>query len=283
MLKISKSQKLKSCLASLREKYQLSIKDSHELAAYVIQAPVQEIPFVLDTQLSETECCQIESFFKRVANHEPLAYVLGYVDFFGIRLSVNSHVLIPRYETELLVEKILNKYPQESIVNVLDLCAGSGCIGLALKKHRPKWNVVLVELSMEALAVAAKNAQLNNLEVHLLQGDLFHPVEDCKSFFDLIVSNPPYISEKEYLSLDVSVRAHEPKLALTPGASGCEIYSKIAKRAVEFLSPRGRIALEIGYNQKEDVTQLFTNRFYKNIICEKDLASHDRFIFLELQ
>jgi release factor glutamine methyltransferase len=283
MLKISMSQKLKSCLASLREKYQLTLKESHELAAHVIQAPVQEIPFVLDTETSETEFNQIEACFKRVANHEPLAYVLGYVDFYGVRLSVNSHVLIPRYETELLVEKILNKYPQESIVNVLDLCAGSGCIGLALKKQRPNWNVVLVELSKEALAVAANNAQLNNLEVHLLQGDLFRPVEDSKSFFDLIVSNPPYISEKEYLSLEYSVRAHEPKLALTPGVSGCEIYSKIAERAFEFLSPGGKIALEIGYNQKEEVTQLFTNSFYKNIICEKDLASHNRFIFLELQ
>jgi release factor glutamine methyltransferase len=142
---------------------------------------------------------------------------------------------------------------------------------------------VLVELSVDALAVCAKNAQLSNLEVRLLQGDLFQPVEENKKFFDLIVSNTPYISETEYESLEASVRAYEPKLALTSGVSGCDIYSRIAKRAFEFLSPKGKLALEIGYNQKKDVIELFSNGFYKNITCEKDLALHDRFIFLELQ
>lgn len=275
--------KLQSCLADLRLRFNLSLKESYELAGFVLGFPSFEVPFNLDLLVSFDDFNRLESLAQRMSFSEPFAYILGAVEFHGCQIHINSNVLIPRFETELLVEKILEKYPQDSSVNVLDLCTGSGCIGLALKKHRPLWNVFMTDLSIEALKVADENAQRNGLSVKIFQGDLFEPLEGAKVFFDLIVSNPPYIPEKDYLILESSVLDYEPKIALTPGETGLEIYEKIASHAFAFLKPQGRIALEIGYDQKDAVNKLFSNGFYKNIVCEKDFASHDRFIFLELQ
>ena len=283
MLDTLNCQKLQSCLADLRVRFHLSLKESYELASFVLGFSSPEVPFNLDRLVSFDDFNRLESLALRMSRSEPLAYILGAVEFHGCQIHINSNVLIPRFETELLVEKILEKYPQDSSINVLDLCTGSGCIGLALKKHRPLWNVFMTDISIEALKVAEENARRNGLNVKIFQGDLFEPLESVKGFFDLIVSNPPYISEKEYLALESSVLDYEPKIALTPGDTGLEIYEKIASHAFTFLKPQGRIALEIGYNQKDAVNKLFSNGFYKNIICEKDLALHDRFIFLELQ
>jgi len=283
MLDTLHSQTLKSCLADLRKNFDLSLRHSCELAAFVLGFAALDTPFRLDDKISSKDSLRLASLAARICSGEPLAYVLGYVEFYGSKILVDSRVLIPRVETEFLVEQILKKYPAHLPLKVLDLCTGSGCIGLALKKQRPHWSVSLSDISFDALALAQTNAQLNGLEVEFFQGDLFEPFQTTNSFFDLIVSNPPYIKEEEYLELESSVIDYEPKLALSAGVTGLEIYKKIAEQAFLFLKPGGGMAFEIGYNQKEAVKELFSNGFYKNIICEKDLAFHDRFIFLELQ
>lgn len=283
MLDTNQGEQLKSCLESLRDKFHLTLKQSYELAALVLGFSAMETPFHLCQEVSLEQSLQLASYASRISRGEPLAYVIGHVDFYGCKIFVDSRVLIPRMETEFLVEKLLKKFPENTTLNILDLCAGSGCIGVALKKHRPHWSVCLSDLSGEALVLAQQSARVNGVEVEIFQGDLFQPLNSRKSFFDVIISNPPYIPQKEYLTLEPSVLNYEPKLALTPGVTGLEIYEKIAEQAFLFLKPQGCVALEIGYNQKEGVKKLFSNGFYHNIICEKDLALHDRFIFLELQ
>jgi release factor glutamine methyltransferase len=283
MLDTIQERQLKKSLESLRNTFHLTLKQSYELAALVLGFHAMETPFHLDQTVSQEHFLMLESLAARIASGEPLAHVMGCVDFYGCKIFVDSRVLIPRVETEFLVEKLLKKFPENTSLNVLDLCTGSGCIGIALKKHRPQWSVYLSDISKDALAVAEWNGRINEVDIEVFHGDLFEPLSNRKSFFDVIVCNPPYIAEKEYLTLEPSVFNFEPKLALSPGFTGLEIYERIAEQACLFLKPQGSLALEIGYNQKEEVKKIFSNGFYKNIICEKDLALHDRFIFLELQ
>lgn len=283
MHNLESSQTLKEVLAYLKARYSLSLRDSYEIVASVLNSSFAEVPFRMERVLSLSDIKQIKEMAQRVHEHEPLAYVLGYVDFFGCRIHVDHRVLIPRPETELLVEKVLEKAPKSDHLRVLDLCTGSGCIGLALKKQRPSWDVSLSDCSTAAIALAQENAILNQLEVSVYQGDLLAPLEGFESSFDVIVCNPPYICQKEYSNLELSVLEYEPKIALTSGETGLEIYERLACQVLKYLAPKGLLALEIGYNQKESVIKLFSKHTCIKIYCEKDLAGHDRFIFLEVQ
>ncbi len=255
--------------------------DSLRLVSFVLNINFSQISLELDRVLSLEELMEIEGFLARLRQGEPYAYIVGFVDFYQAVIKVNPNVLIPRYETEILVDKILAKKAHQKKMKVLDLCCGSGAIAIALKKERPSWEVYASDISDQALNLARENAKNNHLDIGFRKGDLFDAFDNDEKF-DLIVCNPPYISEQEYQKLERSVKDYEPKLALTPGVSGLEIYKRIAESIDLHLSKTGCLALEIGYNQKTPLLEIF---FYKSghITTEKDYAGLDRFIFLEYQ
>jgi len=202
---------------------------------------------------------------------KPLAYVEGQIEFFDLTLKVDERCLIPRLETELLVERVLKRLPKAG--RVLDLCCGSGAIGLAIKSQRPEVEVVLVDISEDALVLAKENAKSNNLNVEFVLSDFLEKVDGK---FDGIICNPPYVTEKEYEDLEESVKGYEPKLALVGGEDGLVFYRKLSEGYKTFLKDEGWIALEIGKDQGRAVKKLFNGGS-----VEKDYSSHDRFFFLQ--
>ncbi len=207
----------------------------------------------------------------------PRAYQDGWVEFFDLRIKVSQDCLIPRLESELLVERALERFPKQG--KILDLCTGSGALGLALKSERKALKVTLSDISKKALAIARENASMNQLDVEIVEGDFLTPFIGEK--FDGIICNPPYITEEEYKHLDPSVKDFEPKLALTGGEDGLFFYKKLSQSVDAILNPSGILCLEIGKDQGKSVPLLFDATIWVKKVVEKDYSGHDRFFFLE--
>jgi release factor glutamine methyltransferase len=214
---------------------------------------------------------------ERLSRGEPLEYLLGEVSFLECRLRVTPDVLIPRPETELLAERITE--PLRGVAVLWDLCAGSGALGIALKKRIPHLCVALADISPKALAVARDNAQRNGVSVSLHEGDLFAPFAGKRA--DAIVCNPPYVAESEYPSLPPSVRDFEPSLALIGGPTGLTFYERLAKEAPPYLAPGGKLFLEIGATQAESIRKIFSSPLWRCGDSLADWSGRDRFFFLE--
>lgn len=231
--------------------------------------------------LTEPELTLCRERLIRRAKGEPIQYIHGAVEFYGTKLKVNPAVLIPRQETEILVDKIvqaLRNLPVQDRI-LWDLCCGSGCLGIALKKYFPGLQVTLSDISIDALNLAQLNAANNQVEVECLQGDLLKPFKDRKAHF--VVCNPPYLSKDEYQQLDREVKEYEPSKALVAGLKGTEYYESLAVELPRYLHPGARVWLEIGYLQGESVRALFaSDQRWTEIKLEKDWAGHDRFICL---
>ena len=221
-----------------------------------------------------------ENFEKR-RRRIPLAQILGRQSFYGLDFFVNEDVLIPRADTECLVDLVLEDYADlakqagYSSLKILDLCTGSGCIGISVAKHLPYQELLLVDLSEKALAVAKKNAEKHLGEnVTLLQSDLLTEVRGKK--FSLLLSNPPYIVSRVIPGLDREVSEYEPKLALDGGEDGLVFYRRIAKEAKAVLLPGARLYLEIGYDQGESVKDIFQKEGYEAVEVFPDLSGNPR-------
>lgn len=221
-----------------------------------------------------------ENFEKR-RRRIPLAQILGRQSFYGLDFFVNEDVLIPRADTECLVDLVLEDYADlakqagSSSLNILDLCTGSGCIGISVAKHLPYQELLLLDLSEKALAVAKKNAEKHLGEnVTLLQSDLLTEVREKK--FSLLLSNPPYIASRVIPGLDREVSEYEPKMALDGGEDGLVFYRRIAKEAKAVLLPGARLYLEIGYDQGESVKDIFQKEGYEAVEVFPDLAGNPR-------
>ena len=215
---------------------------------------------------------------KRLEQGEPVQYIVGDVNFYGNIIKVNNNVLIPRPETEELVEKtsILIKELFSDNINILDIGTGSGCISIALKKIFPNSIVEGIDISEEALEIAKDNATENNVDINFYQSDIFSNINNK---YDCIISNPPYLKEGDYI-MDI-VKNNEPHLALYAEEKGLYFYKIILKEANKYLKERFIIALEIGENQKEDILKIAEKYFPNaNIISDKDLRKLDRFIFI---
>lgn len=226
--------------------------------------------------LSEDELTTCREKIRRRGEGEPIQYIQGNVEFYGCRIKVSPDVLIPRQETEILVDKIAKELSDLDLQGKVlwDVCCGSGYIGIALKKKFPQLQVFLSDISKPALKLAQENAEANGVEVVIKEGDFLEPFRGEKTHF--LVCNPPYISQEEYSQLDKEVKNYEPKLALLGGATGLEFYKRLAADYQEFLFPEGIIWLEIGYNQGEAIKRLFS----QEIVIEKDYSGHDRFAIL---
>ena len=215
---------------------------------------------------------------KRLEQGEPVQYIVGDVNFYGNIIKVNNNVLIPRPETEELVEKtsVLIKELFSDNINILDIGTGSGCISIALKKIFPNSIVEGIDISEEALEIAKDNAKENNVDINFYQSDIFSNINNK---YDCIISNPPYLKEGDYI-MDI-VKNNEPHLALYAEEKGLYFYKIILKEANKYLRERFIIALEIGENQKEDILKIAEQYFPNaNIISDKDLRKLDRFIFI---
>ena len=215
-----------------------------------------------------------ELVIEKRAQRIPVQQITGRQEFCGLEFQVNEHVLIPRQDTECLVEEALKKIKPGD--RILDLCTGSGCIIISIQKlMKDQCHCFASDISEEALAVAKKNAKELRADVSFFQGDLFEPVEGR---FDCMVSNPPYIESSVIEGLEPEVRDHEPMLALDGKEDGLFFYRKIIKEAKNYLQPGGWLFFEIGYLQGEAVSRLLTENGYRNVTVKKDLAGLDRMV-----
>ncbi len=232
-----------------------------------------------DYVLSQEEQGRVDQLVEMRLRGVPLQQVLGEVDFLDLKLRLTKDVLIPRQETEILAERIIESIdPGEGKV-ALDLCTGSGCIGLAVKKAFPQLKVILSDISPMAADIAKGNAELNGLDVEVLVAHLFEELGEVK--IDYLFCNPPYIPAHEFAMLDKSVKDHEPSIALLGGSDGLMFYRMIEEDAKNCLNQNAQCFFEIGYNQGEGVKEVFSGAAWTNQRVYPDYASHDRFFFLE--
>jgi len=225
---------------------------------------------------------RLRDLVKRAGEHEPVAYLVGRTEFYSIEFEVTADCLIPRPETELLVQRSIESLrrrtgPQQ----VCDLCTGCGIVAVAIAKNVPDAQVLATDISETALAVAARNVEKHKLQdrIELRHGDLFEPLVPQLDLFDLIACNPPYVSAPEYDVLDRNVKEYEPRLALYGGPDGLDAYRRIGENVGPFLKPDGVLLLEIGYQQGPAVRELLerTGVFAQSRI-DKDLQGHDRVV-----
>jgi release factor glutamine methyltransferase len=249
----------------------------------VIKLKRLDLYMQFDRPVLEMELEILRSFLKRAARGEPVEYIIGEVSFYHCNIHVSPDVLIPRPETEILVDQACRKIGVSSFQKktAWDLCTGSGCIGIAVKKACPELDVCLSDISEKALAVAAVNAGRNSVQVELLHGDLLTPFAGRKA--DVIFCNPPYVTSKEWMSLDRSVKDFEPQSALVGGEDGLSFYRRLRDELPPFLNPQAKIFFEMGAGQGPAILEMFVGMPWKGARVEKDWAGHDRFFFLEFE
>lgn len=217
----------------------------------------------------------IEDAIKRYENGEPVQYIVGDVDFYGNIIKVDKRVLIPRFETEGLVEIVL-KYLSNTNLDVVDLGTGSGCIAITLKKKLPNINMYAVDISADALTLAKENARLNNVDINFINGDMLKPLNKK---YDCIISNPPYIAYNEEV-MDI-VKNNEPNNALYADNDGLYFYEEILKNCKEYLKDKYYIFFEIGYSQGNKIKEIALKYLDCNVEIKKDLQGFDRYVVIE--
>ena len=234
--------------------------------------------FALQKEVTEEEKQFVKGIFQQLAAHKPAQYIIGQADFYGMQLTVDERVLIPRPETEELVELILAENSEESL-KVLDIGTGSGAIALALAKARPDWSVTATDISQEALDLASNNAKNQKLNIFFKKSDCFAEISEK---YDIIVSNPPYISREDESEVGLNVLHSEPHLALFADEDGLAIYRRIAEDAKDYLKDGGKIYLEIGYKQGQSVPELFKKYLpEKRVRTLKDQFGQDRMVVVD--
>ncbi len=276
--------------------------DAKELYCYMMGEGKVTLMMRWQDVLQDNQCEAYFDLIAKRAERTPLQHITGEQEFMGLAFTVSEDVLIPRQDTETMVEDAIELATKGSIrgceysegkniksgAEILDLCCGSGAIGISLAKNLPKAKVTCSDVSEAALAIAKENAGRNGCKIKFVQSDLF----EAKAFagklgkkkFDLIISNPPYIESAVIEELEPEVRDHEPRIALDGGQDGLEFYRKIAAQAHAHLKKGGVLMLEIGYNQRETVKEILGQTgVYEKIIGLTDLAGRDRIVVATLK
>lgn len=256
-----------------------------EARLIVTTAAVKTIEqFMRDRHLYVTDMefdASVEQMLARRLEGEPIAYILGEWEFYGLPITVNRDVLIPRVDTEVLAETVINLYKEKlGGTRVLDLCAGTGCIGLAVAAHVPFCRVILADKSMKALQISRTNTRRNNLSraVSSMELDALQDPPLLLGRFDVIVANPPYIPTADIDQLDTSVRSFEPIVALNGGTDGLDFYRSITSKWKTVLKENGRLAFECGVGQAEGVREIMDENGFTDITFVKDTLNIDRVV-----
>lgn len=247
--------------------------DAWYLLAHVFGISRADFYLHSEDEVVETKLEMFRKLIEKRAKHIPLQLITGTQEFMGLGFDVTSDVLIPRQDTEVLVEEVLKVCNQKSVI---DMCTGSGCIIISLAKYQDLKKAVGVDLSEKALKVAAKNATKHNLNVEFIQSNLFDNIDGV---YDVVVSNPPYIPTEEIRNLMPEVRDHEPIMALDGDKDGLAFYRRIAIQVKDHLSQNGYIFLEIGYNQGLEVKEILQTAGFDDVEVLKDLCGLDRVVF----
>lgn len=277
---------------SFSEKYDISTFDCMPsfkdlviyLLSYILNVSSTNLKLDNNIELTSNEIKKLDKYIDKVVNkHIPIEYITGYTYVYNEKYLVNKHVLIPRQDTETLIEVALDEINNNKYKSLLDICTGSGVIAISTTKNSNISDVTISDISRKALKVAIKNAALNKLQsIKVVKSNLFNKIEKNITY-DIITANPPYITKQEMIALPNNVK-HEPKLALYGGDNGLDYYIKIINEAYRYLSNNGALILEIGMNQKDDVLKIIndTNK-YSNIYVKKDINGKDRVIVCHFQ
>lgn len=249
------------------------------IVEHVLHLPTHHVVADRDRLLSSVELLAVRGLIERRVGREPLQYILGTQEFCGLEFTVNQAVLIPRPETELLVEYVARRIPVERQATIVDVCTGSGCIAVAIARMRPQARVIATDLSSPSLDVARKNATRHAVceRITWLEGDLLGPLaaQELEGLVDVIVSNPPYIAEADWATLQPEVRLFEPRGALVAGPQGTELHERLLQEASRYLSPGGAVIMEIGAGQacamRRIVDQIPGYRFHRLVYDEAGL------------
>lgn len=256
------------------------------LLAYVLRLPRIQLYTNFDKPLSAEELARCKELLKRRLAHEPLQYILGETEFMGLKFSVDKRVLIPRPDTEVLVEFAVNKLKQtfnsSSEIQVLEIGTGSGCIAVSVAKSMQNAVVTAIDVAPDALEAAKANAERNGVQerITFLQKDFFKN-DTFEKKFHCVVSNPPYVSHYEFQLLPKEVKEFEPKNALTDGSDGLTFYKAIAQDGKSLLHDNGFVAVEHAYNQSEEVQKIFRHSGWKSILSLKDYGGNFRVVIAE--
>jgi len=255
------------------------------LLAEILKCKRLELYLAFDKPLAENEVQVYREAIRKRGLRIPLQYIVGNVEFYGLKLIVNENVLIPRPETELLVEKIINDSDKSTNLKILDIGVGSGNISLSISKNLPNSKVVAIDISKSALDVANQNAEVNSLQdrIEFRLFDFMNDDLNSLGKFDLIVSNPPYVSENDYESLEPELKNHEPKIALTDNSNGISFYKRIIEASDLLLKKPGKIYFELGIDQSAQVQEYFKQNNFTNIKIIKDYSGIERIICGELK
>lgn len=235
----------------------------------------------MNQPLEEENRVKLEDWLHRRASHEPLQYIIGSQEFYGRTFKVNQHVLIPRPETELLIEALLKESAEFfsiSSLSVVDIGTGSGAIAITLALEKKDWSVNSVDISRDAIDVALENARLLKAKVNFHHGDKLHPLVEKQLFFDIIISNPPYIPSHDIFELMSEVKDYEPILALDGGENGLDFYKSIIMESKKVLKPKGMIAFEIGIHQSEEIRSLMFSHQASEVKVLKDYQGIPRIV-----
>ena len=248
-----------------------------ELAEHIFKITRAQMIANNDMEFSKDQTDNYINSIKKISTGIPIQYITNNQEFMNLNFYVDENVLIPQPDTETLCEEVINDY-KEKKCEILDLCTGSGAIAISLAKYINESNIVASDISMKALQIAKLNAEKNLVrkKIEFIESDMFNKI--YKDDFDIIVSNPPYIKTKVIEELDKQVK-NEPYIALDGGADGLKFYKIIIENAYKYIKNEGKVFLEIGYDQKNELINLFKeNNHYENIYSKKDLGGNDRII-----
>jgi len=255
--------------------------NAEHLVGHALGLPRMQLYLQFERPLVEEDLEKIRPLVRRRGLREPLQYIVGTTEFFGVELKVDRRALIPRPETEHLAAQIVEKLP-EPPKTILDLGTGSGALALSLAQHYTEAKVLATDISPDAVAIAKENATALNFtaRVEVRESDWFAAIESGATF-DLIVSNPPYLSEQETEETLTEVKDFEPRIALTPGGSesGLESYEILIREAYDYLAPGGLLAMETGIAQRAALEEMFTRAAYARHEFVADLTERERFVF----
>lgn len=269
-------------IRELVNEFSLNIREAQEIVCHVLKIDKIQL-YIENPEITSEQANTIKSLIERRLKKEPLQYILGECYFYNIKIKVGPGVLIPRPETEILVEKVIEK--KELITNrgnrILDLCTGSGCIALAIGKNAPEFQIFGIDKSEKAVKYATANKALNNIKnVTFLVGDMFNPFKE--KIFACITANPPYVKTDDISKLQPEIKNYEPLEALNGGEDGLNFYRKIIENAGKYLLNSGLIFLEIGQGQAKAVQDIALMEGFDVIEVVKDFAGIDRVMILKL-